>query len=57
MTAGARKAKKKIAPGRKKKKERLRPVSLHPLDFDTAIKRLVVMAKPARARKKLGTQK
>ncbi len=44
MTAGARKAKQKIVPGRKKKKMRLRPVSLHPLDFDTAMKKLIAVA-------------
>ena len=42
MTAGARRAKKKIAPGRKKK-GRLRPLSLYPLDFDTAMKGLITI--------------
>jgi len=57
MTAGARKANKKIAPGRKKKKVRLRPVSLHPLDFDTAMKGLVATAQPSPDRKKPGNRK
>ena len=36
-------AKKRAVRPRKKKTERLRPVSLHPLDFDTAIRGLLSM--------------
>jgi hypothetical protein len=42
MTAGANRRKKKIAPGKKKaRKKRLKPISLHPLDFDTAVRGLL----------------
>ena len=34
-----------IAAGRKKQKKRLKPVSLHPLDFDQAMKKILGAAK------------
>jgi hypothetical protein len=54
VRAGASKRKKKIAPGRKKKKpKRLKPISLHPLDFDTAIGAfLSIPSAPKRRRRK-----
>jgi hypothetical protein len=53
MGTGARKK-----PARKKKakphepKERLRPVSLYPLDFDSAIRAIVVFNEPTESKRK-----
>lgn len=41
MRPGVKKKAKPIAPGKKRKKKRLRPISLHPLDFETALRGLL----------------
>jgi hypothetical protein len=44
MTPDAKKRLKKVASGKKRqKKRRLKPLSLHPLDFETAIKAFVTV--------------
>ncbi len=46
----ARKRVTRIASGRKKKKKRrLKPVSLHPMDFDTAMRAILATVKKPKA--------
>ena len=46
MMPGAKKRVARIAAGRKKqKKRRLKPLSLHPMDFDEAMKKILAVPK------------
>jgi hypothetical protein len=49
MMPAARKRVTRIAAGRKKKKKRLKPLSLHPMDFDTAMRAILAAAKKPKA--------